>query len=238
MKKMLLVLLFGMFFVLNISKAETLIEFQNRCRDKPNSLFAPIPISYGGCEGLIYVCLSRIGAPGSYTYNIEYYSILATTFPCNLLSYNNLINANFWSSIDQQVIDWSSINGYAPAPCGSTNLITYYQISKRPCQKIINYGSPTGNDLNAPLVYQKLVPCGGLENTCTTLFTVCYTMVNGSYSNQVTKISTTMTGNINCSTTIPNTTEQFVWNSEGQYFDILFDHTQNWETECFSMGCN
>lgn len=225
-----------MFFISNLSKAETLVEFYNRCMDKPNSYYAPITISYGGCSGLIYVCFSRIGDPGTFIYDIEYYSILATSFPCNLLSYSNLIDINFWSSIDQQVVDWATNHAYGPAPCGSANLITYYQISKRPCQKIINYGSPTGNDPNAPLVYQKLMPCGGLENKCTTLFTVCYSLVNGSYVNQVTKISTTMTGNINCTTTIPNTTMQTFWN--GEYFEILFDPSQYWETECFSLGCN
>lgn len=237
MRKIFLVILFALFFVNNFAKAETLLEFQNRCMDKPNSYFAPVTISYGGCTGILYVCLSRTGASGSFIYDIEYYSILATSFPCNLLSYSNLISSAFWSSIDNQVVSWAASNGYAPAPCGSTNLITYYQISKRPCQKIINYGTPSSQDPNAPLVYQELKPCGS-ENTCTTLFTVCYTMVNGIYINQATKISTTMTGSINCSTTIPNTTEQFVWNSECQCFEILFGHTDNWETECFSLGCN
>jgi hypothetical protein len=235
MRKLFLVLLFGMFVLSNLAKSETYLEFQNRCMGKPNSSVNYVPIGIEPCTGFITVCKSKIGN----TIYIEYYSILATSFPCNIISYSNLMDINFWRSIDEAVINWSeSSGGGILVPCGSTNVKTFYMISKRPCQKIINNGNASSQDPNVPLVYQTLVPCGGLENNCTLKYSVCTEKVDGVDIIRKTPIETTMTGTTNCTTTIPNTTQQFVWNSEGQYFDILFDPTANWETECFSMGCN
>ncbi|MCX6146823.1 MAG: hypothetical protein NTW25_06170, partial [Candidatus Kapabacteria bacterium] len=66
MKKMLLVLLFGMLCFSIESNAKTFAEFQADCERNPFSQLYYIDITYGGCDAKMLVCGNYMNSPGMY----------------------------------------------------------------------------------------------------------------------------------------------------------------------------
>ncbi|MCX6148363.1 MAG: hypothetical protein NTW25_14100 [Candidatus Kapabacteria bacterium] len=219
MRKLFLVLLFGLFFAAtNYSKAETAAEFRTRCTASNGELIElvlhyPKP-DHTICSALILVCASKDLTGNYVTLN---YGPITTDYGCNMLTPENLNDPLFWQSVDDQVLHWVSQHGYNSGPCNPTNggvpAITYFQISKRICQKMV-YDSFT--------YITSLETCIGLEASCVKMFSVC-TDQNGNPV--ATTISTTLVGVPGC-----------LMNSSPQMHPTNISNI--FESDCFAVPCN
>ncbi|MCX6145967.1 MAG: hypothetical protein NTW25_01765 [Candidatus Kapabacteria bacterium] len=214
MRKLFLVLLFGLFFAFNYSKAETSTEFRNRC-DSYGGQVQYIPIEYKGCRGVQLICALTSGNNVA----LNYGPILpANSQYCFVLNAENLSDPDFWKAIDLQSIAHLTNHGYYPGNCSDTsnvsssNIYTYFQFTRRLCNKYVYNSYSNENSLEL---------CDGVTALCFTKFSVCKDE-NGIL--MVVKLFSNNAGTEECSTNINLTMHPTL-------SPVIF------ESDCFSVGC-
>jgi hypothetical protein len=212
MKKMLLVLLFGMFLQISVSKA----DFIQDCINAGGQPFS-ISVVYNGCPGIINVCVFVVDG----VHQINYWSFEGEN-GCTINSPTNLLDPNFWPDIDKQVIEYLSNHTYGPGPCSGAHM-SYYQITKRTCEKYRNVEIGPNN--------WKIIlePCIGNEATCKKLYSSCWRYINGTSGAttiDLILISSTSEGTANCTAI-----------NEIQVLWLGRPCCENWVSDCYNIGC-
>lgn len=187
-------------------------------------------VTYGGCEGKLTLCcfelIGETNSTGGKIIYVDYQTFECFTYPeCNILIESNLTDANFWYSIDNQVLNFlNTISGYGAGPCNGAN-VNFYKFTRNLCNQLENIPNP------GILILQ---PCLGSEVKCKKTYRMCWTYVNGTSGatvQEIQLISSSVEGLSNCS---------------GIYPDLDYSPSHHperapwlsWITECFSSTCN